>query len=741
MLLPATYDVRDWAERITGKDPVITGHLLLPEAFALSEARQVTFRRNAFSVLSEVNYFFKTGRWEAKYHDEKQIVPMVPFNFLYLINSGRQDGSLQTREDLCREMARFIALMALGREGESYRTSAINLWEGCLSQRDSFGEPRVCCSYGAGFRDLSRGALKDYFNQRLLDFVQDQRSPQSGEGAGLIAELKQNIVERLEEESARHVQAAMVELLPFHSVMGRRGMVDLPEIHRDLHQHQDALTRIRRDATDAWRCDLEIALKEEWEAHAGQVIKYLNRQAVSPVFLRAFLIETRKSIQELRDSRTQTSEDAKTLEGEARFFEEIRQEERDDSESVQRVEVWSRADKVHLRREHLKLERQELQNFARDLEERLERQQTLAERKDFPDRLSLHASSHCPETPWNQTGSFYRMSDVPAAVSEAMEGALKRFAAALFLGPPSTKVVEACLALANEVREEFQAESSSYFGQEGSSMPPSIIRERLSEMDSQVQVNWSIEGEQNHLERIRRVGCPRGSEIEPVIHPESDGSSTEGYGQVTLMKVDHGAPLHHLRWMKDYHEDFVRHAFSNQRRRANNEWLSTEWQVHNPVPGPDAEAFELFGLAARLGFVLMGQDGVYKLRGLSGEREELTWKGRAGAFEAFKAIFAEHPGATRDQILLELRKRYKNREIPEVIAGWARDAFRLCGAHREEERVDSLGGVDARIAWNEATGLDRFLRSGKWGLEEAPVGDLSSRGERGAGEPEEAVDT
>jgi hypothetical protein len=740
MLLPATYDVRAWAERITGKDPVITGHLLLPEAFALSEGRQVSFRRNAFSVLSEINHFFKTGQWEAHYHDEKQVVPMVPFNFLYLINSGRQDGSLKVREDLCREMARFIALMALGKEGESYRTSAINLWEGCLSQRDPFGEPMVFCSYGAGFRDLSRGALKDYFNQKLLEFFQDHGLHDIGEGSELIAELKQNLSERLEEESARHVQAAMVELASFHSVMGRRGMVDLPEIHADLNRHQEALNRIRRDVEDAWRTDLELALREEWETYTLQLTKYSSRQGVPPDFLRAFLIELKKSVQELKENRTHASEEAKTLEGEARFFEEIRKEERDDSESVQRVEVWSRADRVHLRLDHLKMERQELQNFARDLEERLERQATLAEKKDFGARLNLRAALNGSETASKQTGSFYRMGDVPAEVSEAMERVLKRFAAALFLGPPSARLIETCLALSNEAREEFQAEASSYFGQEGSLMPPSVIRERLSELDSQVQVNWSIEGEQNQLERIRRVGCPKWSEIEPVIEPESDRSSTEGYGQVTLIKVDHGAPIRHLRWMRDYHDDFVRHAFSNQRRHANNEWLSPEWQVGNPVPGPDAEIYELFGLAARLGFVLMGQDGVYKLRGLSAGEAEIVRKGRAGAFQAFKAIFEEEPIETRSKILLELRKRHKSREIPEVIGGWIEDAFRLSGAHREDEKADSLGGDDARIAWNEATGLDRFLRQGKWGLAEDPMAKPSPSGEQAEGRLEKVTE-
>jgi hypothetical protein len=76
----------------------------------------------------------------------------------------------------------------------------------------------------------------------------------------------------------------------------------------------------------------------------------------------------------------------------------------------------------------------------------------------------------------------------------------------------------------------------------------------------------------------------------------------------------------------------------------------------------------------------------------------------------------------RERILLELQKRYRNREIPGILEQWARDAFRLSGAHNEDEVVDSLGGEDARVAWNEASGLDRFLRLGKWGLADMSEG-------------------
>ena len=732
MLLPAAYDLRDWAERITGKDPVITGHVLLPEAFALSESRQLNFRRNAFAVLAELNHFFKAGRWEARYRDEHQKLPMIPFNFLYLINAGRQDGSLQVREDLCREIGRFTSLMALGKEGESYRTAAINLWESCLSQRDQYGEPMVFCSYGAGFRDLSRGALKDYFNHKIAEFLQDNRVPDSDDAAQLIADLRQNILDRLEEENSRHVQATLVDLAQYHSVLGRKGMVELPEVNSDINQHQEALNKARRDAQDSWREDIAQALRDELEQYTVQLTKYYDRQGVDPGFLRAFLLQLTKSLQELRDLRALSFEETRTLENDTQFFEEIRKQQRDDAESVQRVEVWSGSDRVALREHHLKLERQELQNFVRDLQERLERQETLAKKRDFVLRLNLRESLNGDPAAPRHRGSFYRMSDVPAEVSEAMVRALKRFAGSLFLGQPTTKLVETCLAVSNKVREEFQEECSAYFGQQGSLMPASVIRDRLSEMDSQVQVNWSVEGEQDHVERIRRIGCPKHSEIEPVIEPESDRCSTDGYGQVTMVKVDHGAPLHHIRWMKDYHDDFVRSAFSNERRRASDEWLSSQWPVSNPFPGPDAEVYEIFALACRLGFVNSKDDGQHTLSGL-GDADETTSKGRAGAFLAFKNIFQENPRGIRETVLLELRKRYRNREIPDVLEAWTRDAFRLSGAHSEGEKVDCLGGEEARVAWNEASGLVRFLSLGKWGLgglSEASVPSLSSGGRR-----------
>ena len=190
-------------------------------------------------------------------------------------------------------------------------------------------------------------------------------------------------------------------------------MVDLPEINRDINQHQDLLNRIRRDVQDTWRADLERALKDEWETHAVQLTKYYNRQGVEPTFLRAFVLQLTKSVQELRDLRALSSEETKTLEHEAQFFEEVRKQQRDDSESVQRVEVWSRSDRVVLREHHLKVERQELQNFVRDLDERLERQETLSGKRDFVQRLNLRASLNGERPVPRYGGSFYRMSDVP----------------------------------------------------------------------------------------------------------------------------------------------------------------------------------------------------------------------------------------------------------------------------------------------------------------------------------------
>jgi hypothetical protein len=507
-------------------------------------------------------------------------------------------------------------------------------------------------------------------------------------------------------------------------------MVELPEINRDVNEHQEALNKLRRDRQDAWRTDLERGLRTEWEQYIAQLARYYNRQGVAPGFLRTFLAAAGKMIQELRELRTLSSEETKVLGNESEFFEEIRRQQRDDAETVHRVEVWSRSDRIHLREHHLKLERQELQAFLRDLQERLDRQTTLVSKKDFAVRLDLRMGQSGDLTDSRSAGGFYRMSDVPPEVAEAMERGLKRFASSLFLGPVNTKLVETCLALSNEVREEFQEDSSSYFGQQGSLMPATIIRERLSEMDSQVQVNWSLQGEQNNVERIRRIGCPKNSEIEPIVAPASDLCSTDGYGQVTMLKVDHGAPLHHLRWIGEYQDDFNRHAFLNQRRRASDEWLSPEWQVANPVPGPDSEVYEYFGLAVRLGFVDSMDNGQYTMRNLGNGTDMRVLKGRAGAFRAFRKLFQDSPRVVREKVLLELRTRYKNREIPVVLEQWAEEAFRVAGSHREdEEDVDSLGGEDAKIAWNEASGIDRFLRLGKWGL-----ADLESEPAAGASE-------
>ena len=69
-------------------------------------------------------------------------------------------------------------------------------------------------------------------------------------------------------------------------------MIELPEINRDINQHQELLNRVRRDVQDTWRADLEKSLREEWDQYTAQINKYFNRQGVSPLFLKSFLTAT-----------------------------------------------------------------------------------------------------------------------------------------------------------------------------------------------------------------------------------------------------------------------------------------------------------------------------------------------------------------------------------------------------------------------------------------------------------------
>ena len=65
-----------------------------------------------------------------------------------------------------------------------------------------------------------------------------------------------------------------------------------------------------------------------------------------------------------------------------------------------------------------------------------------------------------------------------------------------------------------------------------------LSEEKVIGRPVQEVLGLEFEGEQDHVERIRRIGCPRNSEIEPIIEPESERCSTEGYGQVTMLKIN-----------------------------------------------------------------------------------------------------------------------------------------------------------------------------------------------------------
>ena len=100
------------------------------------------------------------------------------------------------------------------------------------------------------------------------------------------------------------------------------------------------------------------------------------------------------------------------------------------------------------------------------------------------------------------------------------------------------------------------------------------------------------------------------------------------------------------------------------------------------------------------------------LSGLPGVTTELLAKGRAGAFRAFKRLYGENSRAVRERVLLELRARYRNREIPEVLQGGLRDG-RLEHLQADPSLVDPL------LAWSIGFWLSVGATAGVIGCLEA----------------------
>ena len=67
-LLDMAYDLRKWCRHKTGHEPVIVGHLVLPDAFRIrSPAVQQQHKTNAYVVLSQINHFMGPNKALIKY--------------------------------------------------------------------------------------------------------------------------------------------------------------------------------------------------------------------------------------------------------------------------------------------------------------------------------------------------------------------------------------------------------------------------------------------------------------------------------------------------------------------------------------------------------------------------------------------------------------------------------------------------------------------------------------------------
>lgn len=133
-LLDAAYDLRRWCEDMTGHRPLIIGHLVLPEAFQLrcSESLHEQHRATAFALLAQINHFMGRNEAEVLYkHGPAELWSQteLPFDFCFLLD-GASGVTTTSREKVCRNVGRMIALMATEYTGKRLWDRMINIYPG-----------------------------------------------------------------------------------------------------------------------------------------------------------------------------------------------------------------------------------------------------------------------------------------------------------------------------------------------------------------------------------------------------------------------------------------------------------------------------------------------------------------------------------------------------------------------------------------------------------------------------------
>lgn len=264
MLLDLVYNLHWWAGKLT--DGVrVDGHLVLPEAFNVIGSKD-KLRKNGYATLAEIDYFTRTGEWQADYGDEAmELTNQAPFRYTYLLDGQTEEGTIDI-DSLAGAVGEAVLTFIYSPVGKQIEERAANYLPAELQVLDDKGMICAYSTYGISVGEIPfdagvlRGAVIDCLSGAPVspEAVQE-------ETAHFVRghEIRLDLLESMEPqispiEWGRELPRKAGDLNPYLRLFER-------QVNNYLETYEGELVKAR-ERLDALDTTFRIALRERvWE--------------------------------------------------------------------------------------------------------------------------------------------------------------------------------------------------------------------------------------------------------------------------------------------------------------------------------------------------------------------------------------------------------------------------------------------------------------------------------------------
>lgn len=193
MFLDLAYDVRTWVRAFTSGEVTVTGHLVLPGAFAGRPVLKSVLMANAYAALQELDRFMRgdaNDPWKMQYSlSEKVEIKGPPFDYCYLLD-GVGPGGLADIDEITSMIGDAIAQMTVGAVGAKLKSQIRNMTDTKLSRTDQKNRPCCYSSYGLITIEVKNDAVVRQIVVPLVDAVIERLIAPAGSLDGIDDRIK-----------------------------------------------------------------------------------------------------------------------------------------------------------------------------------------------------------------------------------------------------------------------------------------------------------------------------------------------------------------------------------------------------------------------------------------------------------------------------------------------------------------------------------------------------------------------